>query len=280
MPAALQLIVASLYQSNHDNLFPEYEMNTPGLVAASAAFLLFSLGGCAQEAVFSPPSNSEQVTVSVKVPKDLAADTMRVMYRSAKCPSKESADGVPYEIDGFYPIDVEPRQVGQSDLYEAKLARDGGGACQWQLSNVTFGVYYENTAQFGENVKYGRGGGVIVIFDNNRPQRRSMDSIVEASGNIHIKKDYYPWLVEIHLHEPRNIINILGDQDVFTYKITETNKIIFEPQLHNQKTVRTIGAKSRDKSDLPKIIYPDGSEITDDTGEPDLGKLQSIKDKP
>lgn len=128
--------------------------------AITAALFLFSLSGCAQTAVFAPPPNSEQVTVTVKVPKDLAADTMRVMYRSAKCPSKESADGVAYEIDGFYPIDVQPRQVGQSDLYEAKLARDGGGACQWKLSNVTFGVHYENTAQFGEDVKYGRGGGL------------------------------------------------------------------------------------------------------------------------
>ncbi|WP_259753312.1 hypothetical protein [Pseudomonas sp. GCEP-101] len=254
-------------------------MTPPRIPYSSAALLLFSLSGCAQTAVFSPPSNSEVVTVTVKVPKDLAADTMRVMYRSEKCPSKESADGKPYEIDGFYPIDVEPRQVGQSDLYEAKLARDGGGACQWKLSNVTFGVHYENTAQFGESVKYGRGGGVIVIFDNNRPQRRSMESIVEASGDIQIKKDYYPWLVEIHLHEPQSIINILGDQDVFTYKTNDTNKITFEPKLHSEKTVKTIGAKSRDKIDLPKIIYPDGSEITDDTGEPDLGKLQSIKGK-
>ncbi|MGE9761632.1 hypothetical protein [Pseudomonas sp. PDM20] len=128
--------------------------------SGGGALLMFaSLSGCAQQPTFAPAPGGEQVTISIKVPQDLAARNMRVMYRSAKCPSKESADGVPYEVDGFYPIEVQPQRQGQSDLYEAKLARNGGGACEWKLSNVTLGVSYQNTERFGADVQSGRGGG-------------------------------------------------------------------------------------------------------------------------
>lgn len=250
-------------------------MNTPGLLAASAACLLFSLGGCAQETVFSPPPNSEHVTVTVKVPKDLVADTMRVMYRSAKCPSKESADGVPYEIDGFYPIDVEPKQVGQSDLYEAKLARDGGGACQWKLSNVTFGVHYENTAQFGPDVKYGRGGGIIVVFDNNPPQEKTGEGIESTIGDLLIRQDYYPWLVESFLRGHRVKINIFGEKDTRTYLSQGAKNIEFYPALHSDLAIKTLGVKDRSSNDQAKNIYPDGS-VSDANSRPRFQKLQEL----
>lgn len=250
-------------------------MNTPGLLTISAAFLFFSLGGCAQEAVFSPPPNSKQVTVTVKVPKDLAADTMRVMYRSAKCPSKESADGVPYEIDGFYPIDVQPQQVGQSDLYEAKLARDGGGACQWKLSNVTFGVHYENTAQFGKSVKYGWGGGIIVIFDNNQPQEQTGQEIETLEGDLSINPDYYPWTIESFLREHKVKINILGKKDTFTFLAPTAKKIIFTPILHRNLMVKTVGVKSKDSGEFAKNVYPDNS-FTSDNSRPSFQKLKEL----
>lgn len=117
------------------------------------------LGGCAQDYSLSPPANSEQVTVSVKVPSDLKARTMQVMYRSTTCQrTRCDAYGKPYKVDGFHGIDVQPQQQGQTDIYEAKLARDGGGACRWHLANVTFGVEYRNPEQFGRGVTFGAGG--------------------------------------------------------------------------------------------------------------------------
>ncbi|MDF3931313.1 hypothetical protein P3W75_01670, partial [Pseudomonas citronellolis] len=102
--------------------------------------MLLNLGGCAQNRELAPPPGSEQVHFSIKVPPELAADPMRVMYRSEKCPAKRSgADWTSYEEDGRRAIEVLPERQGSSDLYVADLAVDGGGACQWRLSNVTFG---------------------------------------------------------------------------------------------------------------------------------------------
>ncbi|WP_256262404.1 hypothetical protein [Pseudomonas gingeri] len=134
--------------------------------------LFVNLSGCAKDYSLAPPPDSEQITVTVKVPKELEAETMNVMYRSSICKRiTRGASGQRIELDGYHGIDVQPQPQrqgqGQSDLYEAKLPIDGGGKCQWRLSNVTFGVAYANPTRFGESVGYGGGGGIIVIFDNN-----------------------------------------------------------------------------------------------------------------
>ncbi|WCD82234.1 hypothetical protein [Pseudomonas sp. TUM22785] len=132
-----------------------------GLVVA-ALCLLVSQAGCAQlmNQDLSPPPGGETVSVSVKVPKDLAANTMRVMYRSEKCPiTRSDGSGGRYEIDGAKAIEVEPQRQGMTDIYEAKLAKDGGGFCEWKLSNVTFGVHYQSATKFGEDAQVGGGGG-------------------------------------------------------------------------------------------------------------------------
>ncbi|MDF3931926.1 hypothetical protein [Pseudomonas citronellolis] len=190
-------------------------MKNSYIAVISGALMAFGLSGCAQSQSqsFSPPPGGEQVTVTVKVPKDLAADTMRVMYRSQKCQVKRSgADWTSYEEDGRYAMEVVPQRQGQSDLYVAKLDRSGGGPCQWNLSNVTFGVHYEDTAQLGEGVRYGYGGGVIVIFDRNLPQRRSMERVREVNGDIVIREDYYPWIIETFIGGHEKIVVIMGEK--------------------------------------------------------------------
>jgi len=253
-------------------------MNTSGIAATAYLVILFSINGCAQSSVFSPPPNGEQVTVTVKVPKDLAADTMRVMYRSAKCPSRESADGVAYEVDGFYPIEVQPRQVGQSDLYEAKLARDGGGACQWKLSNVTFGVSYRNTKLFGESATPGGGGGVIVAFDENLTQRRSMYPPIEISGDVLIKEDYFPWVDRQFRGNYKTQVWLAGKGEIYlSYRALQAKSIRFEPILHERFTVYSVWPKEHSAGKYIEFTYPDGSVVADGSSEPDFEKLQSIK---
>ena len=137
-------------------------LNTRICRMSSVLLLLFSVSGCAQNQTLAPPPGGEQVSITVKVPPNLAAEPMRVMYRSEKCPIKRSgADWSSYEEDGYLSTTVQPQQQGQSDVYEAKLAINGGSRCQWQLSNVTFGVTYSNTAHFGDNVRAGPGGGLL-----------------------------------------------------------------------------------------------------------------------
>ena len=69
-----------------------------------ALLLLLSLHGCAQNNAFSPPPDGEQVTITVKVPPNLAAEPMQVIYRSEKCLLKRAGrDCSSYDVHGSLP---------------------------------------------------------------------------------------------------------------------------------------------------------------------------------
>lgn len=148
------------------------QVRIPQRICVALFAMLTSLIGCATDQSLAPPANSEQVTVRITVPPELKAETVKVIYRSTLCTfTDHSAYGDPYQRDGYQHMEIEPVQQGQSDIYEAKLPKDGGGACEWRLSNVTFGVTYREPERFGEHVAFGAGGGIVVIFDDNASPR-------------------------------------------------------------------------------------------------------------
>ena len=244
-----------------------------------AAFitLFFILSGCAKDYSLAPPPDSEQITVTVKVPKELTAETMQVMYRSTLCTFTDyTASGTPYQRDGHQSVDIQPVRQGQSDLYEAKLAVDGGGVCRWRLSNVTFGVIYDDPTRFGENVTYGAGGGVVVIFDHNNSPRGGAD--IEIDGDLTIKEDYYPWISEAFLGGYRKRISLVGEGDIYLmYQALQARRVHFEPILHSSFLFRSEGTKVHKIGSFIKFTYPDGSSAADGRSVPNFRKLQSIR---
>ncbi|MBB4822705.1 hypothetical protein HNP29_006124 [Pseudomonas alcaligenes] len=216
------------------------------------------------------------MSVSVKVPKDLVANTMRVMYRSEKCPiSRSDGSGGRYEIAGAKMIEIEPQRQGTTDIYEAKLFRDGGGHCEWKLSNATFGIHFGNTEQFGEKVEFSGGGEVIVIFDKNLPQQQSMYGARDVDGDVLIGEDYFPWLRRIFLGGTNTLIELLGRQKFITYRSYSARKVVFEPSYHADLLVKTNGVKVSGGGELAEIIYPDGSSQFTNSG-PNINRLKKI----
>jgi len=239
--------------------------------------LFFSLSGCGQDYSLSPPADSEQITVTVKVPKELETETMQVMYRSTFCTfTDHSASGKPYERDGYQRIDIQPVRQGQSDLYEARLAVNGGGSCQWRLSNVTFGVTYANPSQFGENVSFGTGGGVVVVFDNNNSPRGGTG--IKVDGDLTIKKDYYPWIKENFLGGYSKRINLAFEgSNYLSYQALGARQVYFEPVLHADFVVYSVGPRVKKEGNYTTITYPNGSVETDGRWGPNIRKLQAIR---
>ncbi|WP_236232755.1 hypothetical protein [Pseudomonas tohonis] len=245
-------------------------------LVVAALCLLVSQTGCAQlmNQDLSPPPGGETVSVSVKVPKDLVANAMRVMYRSEKCPiTRSDGSGGRYEIDGAKAIEVEPQRQGMTDIYEAKLAKDGGGFCEWKLSNVTFGIHFGNTEQFGEKVEFSGGGEVVVIFDNNLPQQQSMYGARDVDGDVLISEDYFPWLSKIFLNGERSVIELYGSQSFLTFKSLSARKVVFQPRYHADLLVRTIGVKA--VGGAPEVVYPDGSRQLA-RSRPNINRLKEI----
>ncbi|WP_223460129.1 MULTISPECIES: hypothetical protein [unclassified Pseudomonas] len=240
--------------------------------------LCVSLSGCAKDRSLAPPADSESITVTVKVPKELVARPMQVMYRSTLCTfTDHSAFGEAYQRDGYQRTDIQPVREGQSDLYVAKLPIDGGGVCQWRLSNVTFGVTYDDPARFGENVTYGAGGGVVVIFDRNNSPRGGAD--IKVEGDLTIKKDYYPWMSETFIGGHRKDISLLGEgQDYYlSYQALQALDVYFEPILHSGFLVSSLGPKVKKKGSYAVFTYPDASIESVARAKPDFRRLQAIR---
>jgi hypothetical protein len=248
----------------------------PVILVAMIA-LLTNLSGCAKDRALYPPLDSEQVIVRVKVPEQLEAETMQVMYRSTVCTfTDHSAYGKPYSRDGYQKMDIQPIRQGLSDIYEAKLPVDGGGTCQWRLSNVTFGVIYTEPTRFGENVTYGTGGGVIVIFDRNNSPRGGAD--IKVDGDLTIKKNYYPWVDEEFIGRYKKTINLAGEaENYLTYQALQARYVYFEPILHSDFVLHSAGPKVKKEGNFTSYTYPDGSVIADGRWHPNFRKLQAIR---
>ena len=236
-----------------------------------------SLTGCAKNRSLSPPPDNEYITVTVKVPDELAAENMKVMYRSPICKFITSdSRGERVELDGYKKMDMQPQRQGQSDLYQAKLPIDGGGACQWRLSNVTFGVVYSDPASFGESVVSGGGGGIVVIFDNHDSSRGGAD--IEIDGDLILKKDYYPWLSESFLNGHRKFISLAGEGGIYLmYKASQARKVYFEPVLHSNFMFYSTGPKVKKEGSYTSFLYPDGSVYADNRWHPNFLRLQTIR---
>ena len=229
---------------------------SPALNSAVLA-LFVSLSGCAKDRSLAPPPNSEHMTITVRVPKQLKPKTLEVMYRSPVCKRiTHGASGQRVERDGYHGFDMQLQRQGLSDLFTANLPIDGGGACQWHLSNVMFGVFYAEPGRFGEHVTWGAGAGVVVKFDRNRAPRSS-GSPIDVNGDLTIKKDYYPWLHEKFIGGYEKDISLAGDGGIYVvYQALQARQVYFEPVLHSDFLVTSEGAKVHKIGDFIKFTYP------------------------
>jgi len=211
------------------------------------------------------------------VPEELIAEEMQVMYRSKLCTfTDHSASGVPYQCHGYKRTDIQPVRQGQTDLYEAKLAVDGGGDCQWRLSNVTFGVIYKDPTSFGDGIYYGTGGGVVVMFDGNNPGRAGMYKKVE--GDLVLRRDYYPWINERFIGSHKRSVNLTGEGPIYEkYQAHQASRIYFEPILHSRFMTRSVEPKEKREGDQTIFYYPDGTSSPEIQDKPNFRKLQAIR---
>jgi hypothetical protein len=239
--------------------------------------LFFSLSGCSQDYSLAPPADSEKITVTVKLPKELKTETMWVMYRSATCKDiSHGASGQRLEQDGHHSVYKEFQRQGQSDLYQVELPKDGGGACKWHLANVTFGVVYADPARFGENVIAGGGGGVVVIFDHNNSPRGGAD--IKVEGDLTIKKDYYPWVKEAFLGGYSKRVSLKGEGGIYLkYQALQARKVFFEPVLHSDYTIYSKQPKEKKEGNYTAFTYPDGTTVADGKWHPNFLRLQTIR---
>lgn len=259
-------------------MFSSKYKNMACILSALLFTLLFCVSGCSQDHSLNPPADSEKIIVSLKVPEGLKTRTVQVIYRSTRCTfTDHTASGKSYQRDEYQQTEIELVRQGKSDLHQAKLPIDGGGACQWRLSNITFGVTYGDPTLFGEDVNFGAGGGVTVIFDHNNSPRGGAD--IKVDGDLIIKKDYYPWVNESFIGKHSRDVSLLseGYDYFFSYQALQARHVFFEPVFHADFLVSSVGPKEKKKGNYAVFTYPDGSTESVARAKPSFQKMQAIR---
>ncbi|CNL12492.1 Uncharacterised protein [Yersinia mollaretii] len=244
------------------------------LIKYSLLMVPVLLSGCEKDESLSPSLNGKSVAVAVKIPHEIDVLPLGVMYRSNKCLKKRSnANGESYDVPGFHFTEINLKQVENSDLFESQVPFDGGGNCQWQLSNVTIGIKYKSPSYFAMDIKENYANEIIFVFDENEAQRTNW-IYEDVSGDKEIIRDYYPMITNRYINGFSRELSIYGLDSKFTYRMYNTNKIIYQANVHSNKLVFR-DAPKKQGGDF-SIKYPDGSIVVDDSIFPDLKKLQSI----
>lgn len=239
--------------------------------------VVFLLNGCAQatDRTLSPPSNTEWVNIEIKNPSPYTKPfPLEVLYVSTTCKSKlmSMRDGQHYEKVGLNPIKIPLQEKNSSGVWIAKIAKDGGGKCNWKLSEFNLGIEYVDTTHLGKDLVPGTAVGATIAFDDNATKNGLFKTV---HGDINLSPIYYPYIRERKLNSTETTLSLLGEKNFISLKGDGANKISFIPRLDESKVTRYIGVAKKEPGSYAKIIYPDGSVAPEGTIIPDFNKINA-----
>ncbi len=221
---------------------------------------LLALSSCVLSEDLSPPADGKTVKVSVVKPADIDILPMDVIYRSEKCRDKIfTSTGEITSRAGYHLLTVPFKPETGSDMVSNSVALNGGGQCEWKLSNIKFDFQYHNMKKFGARVKRSIPSDIVFVFDRNAPPRGD-GHYDDVYGVIEIEKNYYPLIRRKNTDEEMLVLSIQG-QPMLTYRVHDANSIVFKPIFHSDMVVNAVPPKK--KGDGYSLFYPNGDEIID-----------------
>ena len=241
---------------------------------------LFLLSGCAQatDRTLSPPSNSDWINVEIKNPSQYTKPfPLEVLYVSTTCKRNlmSMRNGQPYEKVGLNPIKIPLLEKNSSGVWIAKIAKDGGGRCNWKLSEFNLGIEYVDATHLGKELVPGTAVGATIAFDDNATKNGRFKPF--ENPELVLSPAYYPLIQTNKRISANDMLNLFGEKDFMQIKMISHVKVIqviFQPTLDESKLVRMIAPKEHKVGAFYKIAYPDGTVVSDGTTHPDVNKLK------
>jgi hypothetical protein len=237
---------------------------------------LLALSGCALSEDLSPPPDGKTVKIAVVKPADVDILPMDVIYRSEKCRDKIfTSTGAVTSRAGYHLPTVPFKSEMGSGTVSNRVALDGGGQCEWKLSNIRFQFKFSDMTKFGADIKKNIPNDIVFVFDNNSPPRGN-GHYEDVYGDIKTKNDYYPLVIYDRIIDHAKTLSIESER-MLTYKVHDGRGVFFEPQVYSGKLVKILGPEKI--SDNTISIYPDGTQtIKKKSSYPlDFKKLNEIK---
>ncbi|CBJ79327.1 conserved hypothetical protein; putative exported protein [Xenorhabdus bovienii str. Jollieti] len=225
--------------------------------AFSSLLAVFFIQGCAQSDSFSPPMNGENIHFTATMPDELDALPISAMYRSEICrKERRTANMKSYSVPGFHRA-TYPLSIGQPNQVEVSVPKEGGGKCDWKLSNLTFEVKLKDTSTIAPLIKNNFGFKTTFVIDGNAPQEFD-GGYLKINGNLHEKIILFPLLTKLFLSVNETSFYLIGKGDPLTYKVGATKNInLSYIYIKKMLSVWT----DRKNNDRPFMTYPNGDIV-------------------
>ena len=242
--------------------------------------MLFSLTGCSisrpVNKTLAPPADTKWVNIEIKNPSQYTEPfPLGVRYISSECKKKRISgfDGSVISEPSYNVIRI-PMQQEDGDIWKAKVAMTGGGSCKWSLSAVTLGISYTDATHLGKDLVPGTAVGVKLAFDSDASRNGQYRF---QQGDLILSPRYYPYITEWNLNKKLKDLSLFGKESFLTYRLMDGLNILFYPSLDESKVIKYIEPGKKIKGVFPKIIYPDGSIVSDGTVFPSFDKVDKMK---
>ncbi|MDE9555641.1 hypothetical protein KKJ06_09405 [Xenorhabdus bovienii] len=223
----------------------------------SSLLAVFFIQGCAQSGSFSPPINGENVHFMATIPDELDALPISAMYRSEICrKERRTANMKSYSVPGFHHA-TYPLSIGQSNQVEVSVPKEGGGKCDWKLSNITFEVKLKDTSTIAPLIDDNFGFKTTFVTDGNAPQEFD-GGYLKINGDLHEKIILFPLLRKRFLSGNESSFYLIGKGDPLTYKIGTAKNINLNYTYIKQMLSIWTGRKNNDR---PFMTYPNGDIV-------------------
>ncbi|MEG0434797.1 MAG: hypothetical protein RR510_16700 [Morganella sp. (in: enterobacteria)] len=199
------------------------------------------------------------------------------MYRSKKCTrTRTKGNGDSYTVPGFnaekYPLTrVSP------GVFSADIPAEGGGSCDWQLSNIKLEVKLKNPQVVDSIITDNFGFEVVFITDNNAPQ-------VFNGGYIPHKGDFneslllFPLARESFLDGYKKTFSLIGSDRMLTYRLSGAENVHITINYERDMISYWTGVKEKKPGNKTSLKYPNGEIEYNSEIYPDYKKLVEMRD--
>ncbi|MCG3462053.1 hypothetical protein L7G72_09360 [Xenorhabdus bovienii] len=223
----------------------------------SSLLAVFFIQGCAQSGSFSPPVNGENIHFMATIPDELDALPISAMYRSEICrKERRTANMKSYSVPGFHRA-TYPLSIGQSNQVEVRVPKEGGGKCDWKLSNITFEVKLKDTSTIAPLIDNNFGFNTTFVIDGNAPQEFD-GGYLKINGDLHEKIILFPLLTKSFLSRNESSFYLIGKEDPLTYKTGKAKNINLNYIYIKKMLSVWTGRKNNDR---PFMTYPNGNIV-------------------
>ncbi|WP_370968243.1 hypothetical protein [Enterobacter wuhouensis] len=242
--------------------------------------LFFSTGCSINRTVnktLSPPVDTKWVNIEVNNPSQYTKPfPLEVRYISYECMKKRISgfDGSVITEPSYNVIGV-PMQQESGDIWKAKVAMTGGGSCKWTLSAVNLGIEYIDAIHLGKDLIPGTAAGATLAFDNDAS--RNGQFYMETGNDVKLTPDYYPLIHTNRRIQKKDVLELFGKEDFIkrriSYNVSDDVSVLFSPRLDESKVVKIVAPAEYKVGAYYKIIYPDGTVVSDGSTHPDIRKM-------